>query len=167
MSSICPQPLCFPLDGTSSFPLGEMCDRIEPTPVHWWRETIDCQVSGPVCATRASIFIRRCQAAPGIFSIGLPHIICSKHGFHHQNVTAHVEKGAQAVDGTASWSPLRGKKNKTRQQEFTSDSVKQFFILLHSLTAQNCHFAVLYASVNYLSGQTQSKYNLLICADAN
>lgn len=98
MSSICPQPLCFPLDGTSSFPAGEMCDRIELTPVHWWRETIDCQVSGPIHAIPAIHFHQACQEADGIFSIGLPHIICSKYESCHQNVTARIKKGEQAGD---------------------------------------------------------------------
>lgn len=43
-------------------------------------------------------FHQACQEADGIFSIGLPHIICSKYESCHQNVTARIKKGEQAGD---------------------------------------------------------------------
>lgn len=81
-------------------------DWAECCELHWWKETIDCQVPGSICTIVASIFIRHCQAAASIFSIGLPHIICSKPKFSHQNVTAHIEIGQQERDWAVIWSPL-------------------------------------------------------------
>lgn len=85
-------------------------------------------------------FHQACQEADGIFSIGLPHIICSKYEGCHQNVTGGRLSGC--TDAFL---------EKPRQQTPTNVSVKQYFILWDLLLAQKCHFATLYAFFIYLS----------------
>lgn len=48
-----------------------------------WRETIYCQVSGPIQAPQPSIFIRHVKRRTAFFPIGLPDIICSKRAGCH------------------------------------------------------------------------------------
>lgn len=74
MSSICPQPLCFPLDGTSSFPLGEMCDvDCSDSCALMEREDRLSGVQSHSCNPAIHFHYYACQES-GIFSNRLPNV---------------------------------------------------------------------------------------------